>query len=421
METGKSRCTVWTETTKITSQELPVHCIPPNQCSLPFQTQMAISVWCWEITCARHVWVAPWNKGSGLIWEKSGWGCSNQATNHVVSKPQCCEGAVYKITSSPSHCYYIPNYTVGGQTTSSIKLKSLTQSLSHPHPSRTQPLSAVLCVAAEPQRSSLALLSLAAPCRGTAALSPTSGSFLAPIGLFLQHFVPGEWCWPRCGSVWLPWVLGFTGGWQGPSPGQEVSLFLRLCLVVVSCRWELHCQEPPTPRLAKQRLAKPRGAQHCPGSGTGQHCLGTCRVAALGEGTPFRWLNSGAIQSSACRAPCAGMAHPRLDLQLVPLPAPSCTQPCSHAPACLGGCPSTRPFETLPWITGISGKAWMFIQPGAHGCLAEHWLYVQGCQWHRRRAEQLRGSRQQQGSQGEERVPWKRHFPWCFAPAAPCR
>lgn len=44
----------------------------------------------------------------------------------------------------------------------------------------------------------------------------------------------------------------------------------------------------------------------------------------------------------------------------------------------------------------------MYIQPGAHHCLAEHWLYIQGCQWHRSRAEQQKGSRQQQGIQGEE-------------------
>lgn len=54
-----------------------------------------------------------------------------------------------------------------------------------------------------------------------------------------------------------------------------------------------------------------------------------------------------------------------------------------------------------------------------HHCLAEHWLYIQGCQWHRSRGEQQRDSRQQQGSQGEERVPWKSHFPPCFAPSRP--
>lgn len=58
MKTGKSRCTVWMETAKIVFQELPMHCIPPDQCSLPFQTQILISAWCWEITCARLVWVA---------------------------------------------------------------------------------------------------------------------------------------------------------------------------------------------------------------------------------------------------------------------------------------------------------------------------------------------------------------------------
>lgn len=165
-------------------------------------------------------------------------------------------------------CCNILHYTSGGQTTSSIYCLSHADPRHNPQPPQCCPLSS--SVASE-QLFGCAPLWLPLP-SPTRTLSTALSSWGAPLSAALR----------RSG------VLGFTQGWQEPSPGQEVSLCLRLCLIPPSCRWELHCQQPTMSTLAKQRSAKPQGAQHCPGSGTGQGCLpGDLQDGHPGRGCPI--------------------------------------------------------------------------------------------------------------------------------------
>lgn len=167
----------------------------------------------------------------------------------------------------------------------------------------------------------------------------------------------------------------------------------------------------------KAKISKTTRSTALPGSGTGQDCLpGDLQDGHPGRGCPISIITETVGVFSLVLARHLCRHGPRRAGCAACLPAAPAGH--SHAPHCClcWGCCRTRPFETLPGITGISGRLGMYIQPGAHLCLAEHWLYAQGCQQHSSRAEQQRGSHQQQGSQGEERVPWKSHLPQRSAP-----
>lgn len=179
------------------------------------------------------------------------------------------------------------NYTAGGQTTSSIKLKStLLHSTGATSLQRDAlPLQQRSVLQVEPESSSLP--PLAAPCRGTALLSPTSGSFPAPLRTFPAALRSRRAALTEPGAT--PAGVGSRRGWHGPSPGQEVFPFLRLSLAVASCRWELRCQHGNWGLRATQRLpTKTTRSTALPGLGHRTRLPGTCRMAALGEGTAFR-------------------------------------------------------------------------------------------------------------------------------------
>lgn len=139
-------------------------------------------------------------------------------------------------------------------------------------------------------------------------------------------------------------------------------------------------------------------------------------MATLGEGAPFPSLLKQWGYSVWClQGTSAGMDHARLEVQLVSLQHPAGH---SHAPHCClcWGCCRTRPFETLPGITGISGRLGMYIQPGAHLCLAEHWLYAQGCQQHSSREAPTSSK----GAKVRSECPGKATVPSALPPDAPC-